>query len=135
MIHQAIKSQILQFFLNLLHKGNIPGRQEFPELKISQIIDLNLPSICNITSQYGRFTIKILSPDFNSTPPHRIQTYDIELGFSNFFLEYIKNLPHQAHNELIQFSQMMFFESYIVAFACEIKMKQFHHHIYPDIQH
>ena len=73
------------FFFNLLHKGNIPGRQEFPELKISQIIDLNLPSICNITSQYGRFTIKILSPDFNSTPTHRIQTYDIELGFSNFF--------------------------------------------------
>ena len=71
---------------------------EFPDVKIKrQIIEQYLKDICNLTQQYGIYTIEFSTPNTN----HRkyvIQTDDLELEFSKVFLEYIKSI--QYHNSL-----------------------------------
>ena len=60
-----------------------------------QIIEHYLKDICNLTQQYGIYTIEFSTPN----PNHRkyvIQTDDLELEFSKVFLEYIKSI--QYHN-------------------------------------
>ena len=82
--------------VNLFEPGISPCKAEFPDIKIKrQIIEHYLKDICNLTQQYGIYTIEFSTPNTN----HRkyvIQTDDLELEFSKLFLEYIKSL--QYHN-------------------------------------
>ena len=82
--------------VNLFERGISPCKAEFPEVKIKrQIIEHYLKNICNLTQQYGIYTIEFSTPN----TAHRryvIQTDDIELEFSKVFLEYIKSI--QNHN-------------------------------------
>ena len=84
------------FLLNLFEPGISPCKAEFPDVKIKrQIIDHYLKDICNLTQQYGIYTIEFSSPN----PNHRkyvIQTDDLDLEFSKVFSEYIKSI--QYHN-------------------------------------
>ena len=54
-----------------------------------------MKDICNLTQQYGIYTIEI-SPPNTDHRKYVIQTDDIELEFSKVFLEYIKSI--QYHN-------------------------------------
>ena len=82
--------------VNLFEPGISPCKAEFPDIKIKrQIIEHYLKDICNLTQQYGIYTIEFSTPNTN----HRkyvIQTDDLELEFSKVFLEYIKSI--QYHN-------------------------------------
>ena len=82
--------------LNLFEPGISPCKADFPDVKIKrQIIEHYLKDICNLTQQYGIYTIEFSTPN----PNHRkyvIQTDDLELEFSKVFLEYIKSI--QYHN-------------------------------------
>ena len=82
--------------LNLFQPGISPCKAEFPDVKMKrQIIKHYLKDICNLTQQYGIYTIEFSTPN----PNHRkyvIQTDDLELEFSKVFLEYIKSI--QYHN-------------------------------------
>ena len=82
--------------VNLFEPGISPCKAEFPDVKIKrQIIEHYLKDICNLTQQYGIYTIEFSTPNKN----HRkyvIQTDDIELEFSKLFLENIKSI--QYHN-------------------------------------
>ena len=83
------------FLLNLFEPGISPCKAEFPDVKKRQIIDHYLKDICNLTQQYGIYTIEFSTPN----PNHRkyvIQTDDLDLEFSKIFLEYIKSI--QYHN-------------------------------------
>ena len=80
----------------MFEPGISPCKAEFPDVKIKrQIIKHYLKDICNLTQQYGIYTIEFSTPN----PNHRkyvIQTDDLELEFSKVFLEYIKSI--QYHN-------------------------------------
>ena len=82
--------------LSLFEPGISPCKAEFPDVKIKrQIVEHYLKDICNLTKQYGIYTIEFSTPN----PNHRkyvIQTDDFELEFSKVFLEYIKSI--QYHN-------------------------------------
>ena len=82
--------------LNLFEPGISPCKAKFPDVKIKrQIIEHYLKNICNLTQQYGIYTIEFSTPN----PNHRkyvIQTEFLDLEFSKFFLEYIKSI--QYHN-------------------------------------
>ena len=84
------------FLLNVFEPGISPCKTEFPDVKIKrQIIDHYLKDICNLTQQYGIYTIEFSSPN----PNHRkyvIQTDNLDLEFSKVFSEYIKSI--QYHN-------------------------------------
>ena len=81
---------------NLFEPGITPCRQEFPDVKIKrQIIDHYLKDICNITQQYGIYSIEFTSPNHNNRT-YTIQTDDLDLEFSKVFSEYIKSI--QYHN-------------------------------------
>ena len=84
------------FLLNFFKPGISPCKAEFSDEKIKrQIIDHYLKDICNLTQQYGIYTIEFSTPN----PNHRkyvIQTDDLDLEFSKVFLEYIKSI--QYHN-------------------------------------
>ena len=59
-----------------------------------KIIEHYLKDKCNLTQQYGIYTIEFSEP----TTTHRkyvIQTDDIELEFSKVFIEYIKSIQYQ----------------------------------------
>ena len=64
---------------NLFEKGNSPCTTEFPEVKIKrQNIDHYLKGICNITKQYGIYTIEIKSPStFHGR--YLLQTDDVDI--------------------------------------------------------
>ena len=80
----------------LFEPGISPCKAEFPDVKIKrQIIEHYLKDICNLTQQYGTYTIEFSTPNTN----HRkyvIQTDDLELEISKVFLEYIKSIKN--HN-------------------------------------
>ena len=82
--------------VNLFEPGISPSKAEFPDVKIKrQIIERYLKDICNLTQQYGIYTIEFSTPN----TAHRknvIQTDDIELEFSKVFIVYIKSI--QYHN-------------------------------------
>ena len=90
--HGFCKNLLVNFF----EPGIRPCKAEFPDIKIKrQIIEYYLKDICNLTQQYGIYTIEFSTPNTN----HRnyvIQTDDLELGFSKVILEYIKSI--QYHN-------------------------------------
>ena len=89
-----------QFCRNLLVKLFEPGigpcKAEFPDIKIKrQIIEHYLKDICNLTQQYGIYTIEFSTPN-TAHRKYVIQTDDIELEFSKVFIEYIKSIHY--HN-------------------------------------
>ena len=80
----------------LFEPGISPCKAEFPDVKIKrQIIEHYLKDICNLTQQYGIYTIEFSTPN-TAHRKYVIQTDDIELEFSKVFLEYIKSI--QYHN-------------------------------------
>ena len=80
---------------NLFEPGTSPCETEFQDVKIkTQTKELYLKEICNLTQQYGTYTIEISTPRPYSK--YIIQTDDIDLEFSNVFTEYIKSI--QYHN-------------------------------------
>ena len=82
--------------VNLFEPGISPCKAEFPDVKIKrQIIEHYLQDICNLTQQYGIYTIES-SPPNTAHRKYVIQTDDIELEFSKVFIEYIKSI--QYHN-------------------------------------
>ena len=58
-----------------------------------QIIEHYLKDICNLTLQYGIYTIEFSTPN-TAHRKYVIQTDDIELKFSKVFLEYIKSIQY-----------------------------------------
>ena len=82
--------------VSLFEPGISPCKAEFPDVKIKrQIIEHYLKDICNLTQQYGIYTIEFSTPNTN----HRtyvIQTDDLELEFSKIFSEYIKSIQYQS---------------------------------------
>ena len=82
--------------LKLFEPGINPCKTEFPDVKIKrQIIDHYLKDICNVTQQYGIYSIEFNSPNQNHSK-YVIQTDDLDLEFSKVFSEYIKSI--QYHN-------------------------------------
>ena len=80
---------------NLFERGVSPCTAEFPEVKIKrQILDHYLKGICNLTQQYGIYTIERQTPiKFHGR--YLFQTDVVDIEFSKLFTEYIKNLQHQ----------------------------------------
>ena len=71
-----------------------PCKSEFPDIKISrQIIEHYLKDICNLTQQYGIYTIEISTPR-TLHGKYVIQTDDIDFEFSKVFTEYIKSIQY-----------------------------------------
>ena len=81
--------------VNLFEPGISPCNSEFPDIKFKrQIIEHYLKEICNLTQQYGIYTIEISTPrTFHGK--YVIQTDDIDLEFSKVFTEYIKSIQYQ----------------------------------------
>ena len=80
---------------NVFKKGEGPCTKKFPDVKIKrQLLDIYLKGICSLTSQYGIHTIEIRSPSaFHDR--YFIQTDDVDIEFSKFFTQYIRNIKHQ----------------------------------------
>ena len=82
--------------LNLFEPGISPCKSEFADIKIKrQIIEHYLKDICNLTQQYGIYTIEFSTPR-TLHGKYVIQTDDIDLEFSKVITEYIKSI--QYHN-------------------------------------
>ena len=82
--------------VNLFEPGISPCKAKFPDVKIKRhIIEQYLKDICNLTQQYGIYTIEFSTPN-TAHREYVIQTDDIELEFSKVFIEYIKSI--QYHN-------------------------------------
>ena len=82
--------------VNLFQPGISPSKAEFPDVKIKkQIIEHYLKDICNLTQQYGIYTIEFSTPR-TAHNKYVIQTDDIDLEFLKVFVEYIKSI--QNHN-------------------------------------
>ena len=80
---------------NLFKQGISPCKAEFPEKKRKrQIVDHHLKGICNLTQQYGIYTIE-LSTASKFHDKHVFQLDDVDIVFSKVFTEYIKNIQHQ----------------------------------------
>ena len=80
----------------MFEPGISPCKSEVPDIKIKrQFIEHYLKEICNLTQQYGIYTIEISTPR-TSHNKYVIQTDDIDLEFSKLFTEYIKSI--QYHN-------------------------------------
>ena len=80
---------------NIFEQGISPCKAEFPKIKTKrQIIDHYIKRICNLTQQYGIYTIE-LSTASKFHGKYVIQTDDVDLEFSKVFTEYIKNIQHQ----------------------------------------
>ena len=82
----------------MFESGISPCKAEFPDVKNKrQIIEHYLKDICNLTQQYGIYTIEFSTPNTNDRK-YVIQTDGLQLEFSKVFLENIKNI--QYHNSL-----------------------------------
>ena len=82
--------------VNLFEPGISPCKAEFPDVKIKrQIIEHYLKDLCNLTQQYGIYTIEFSKPN-TAHRKYVIQTDDIELEFTKVFIQYIKSI--QYHN-------------------------------------
>ena len=66
---------------NIFEQGTSPCKAEFPETKIKrQIVDHYIKRICNLTQQYGIYTIE-LSTTKNFHGKYVIQTEDVDIEF------------------------------------------------------
>ena len=70
-------------------------KAELLELKIKrQTVEHYLKEICNLTQQYGIYTIELSTPrTFHGK--YVTQTDDIDLELSKVFTEYIKSIQYQ----------------------------------------
>ena len=76
---------------NIFEQEISPCKAEFPEIKIKrQIVDHYIKGICNLTQQYGIYTIELSTASLS-----RFQTEDVDIEISKVFTEYIKNIQHQ----------------------------------------
>ena len=81
--------------VNLFEPGISPCKSEFPDIKIKrQIIEHYLKDICNLTQQYGIYTIEFSTPRTLHVK-YVIQTDNIDLEFSKVFTEYIESIQYQ----------------------------------------
>ena len=79
----------------IFEQGISPCKAEFPEIIIKrQIVDHYIKGICNLTQQYGIYTIE-LSATRNFDGKYVIQINDVDIEFSKAFTEHIKNIQHQ----------------------------------------
>ena len=80
---------------NIFEQGISPCKAEFSEINMKrQIVDHYTKGICNLTQQYGIYTIE-LSTASKFYGKHVIQADDVDIEFSKVFIEYIKNIQHQ----------------------------------------
>ena len=80
--------------VNLFEPGISPCKSEFPDIKIKRlIIEHYLKDICNLTQQYGIYTIEFSTPR-TLHGKYLIQTDDLDLEFSKVFTEYIKSIQY-----------------------------------------
>ena len=80
----------------LFEPGISPCKADFPDVKIKrQIVEHYLKDICDLTQQYGTYTIEFSTPR-TAHGKYAIQTDDIDLEFSKVFIENIKSI--QYHN-------------------------------------
>ena len=78
-----------------MKRESVRANQNSLDIKIkSHIVELYLKEICNLTQQYGIYSIEISSPR-TSHSKYVIQTDDIDLEFSKVFTEYIKSIQYQ----------------------------------------
>ena len=103
--------------VNLFEPGISPCKAEFPDVKIKrQIIEHYLKDICNLTQQYGIYTIEFSTPRL-AHGKYVIQTDDIELEFSKVFIEYIKSIQyHNSQRANSIFTNEVFAIIYIVIY-------------------
>ena len=96
-LHDRGQTQFCKnLIVNLFEPGISPCKTEFPDVKIKrQIKEHYLKDICNLTQQYGIYTIEFSTPR-TAHNKYVIQTDDIDLEFSKVFIEYIKSI--QNHN-------------------------------------
>ena len=106
------QTQFCQILIaSLFERGISQCKAEFPEVKIKrQFIDHYLEVICNLTQQYGIYTIKIQLPSkFHGK--YLIQTDDLDIEFSRVFTEYIKKIYNtKIHKEQNQYLLMKYFK-------------------------
>ena len=111
--------------LNLFEPGISPCKTEFPDVKIKrQIIDHYLKDICNLTQQYGIYSIEFSSPNQNHSK-YIIQTDALDLEFSKIFSEYIKSIQHnnsQRANSIFTNEVFAIIYSYISILENEIQI-------------
>ena len=102
--------------VNLFEPGISPCKAEFPDVKIKrQIIEHYLKDICNLTQQYGIYTIEFSTPR-TAHNKYVIQTDDIDLEFSKVFIEYNKSIQYhnsQSANSIITNKVFAIIYSYI----------------------
>ena len=80
---------------NFFKPGISPCKAEFPEIKIKrQIVGHYLKGICNLTQQYGIYTIE-LSTASKFHGKYVFQTDDIDIELSKMFTEYIQFIKYQ----------------------------------------
>ena len=95
----------------MFQPGISPCKAEFPDVKIRRkIIEHYLKDICNLTQQYGIYTIEF-STQRTAHNKYVIQTDDIDLEFSKVFIEYIKSI--QYHNSIFTNEVFAIIYSYI----------------------
>ena len=81
--------------VNLFEPRISPCKAKFPDVKIKrQIIEHYLKDICNLTQQYGIYTIEFSTPR-TAHGKYVIQTDEIDLEFSKVFIENIKSIQYQ----------------------------------------
>ena len=81
-----------KLLVNLFEPGISPCKAEFPDVKIKrQIVEHSLKDICNLTLQYGIYTIELSTPN-TAHRKYVIQTDEIELEFLKVFIYYIKSI-------------------------------------------
>ena len=100
----------LNLVANVFERGVIPCTAEFPEVIIKrQIVNHNLKGICNLTQQYGIYTIEKKTPSkFHGR--YLLQTDDVEIELSKVFTEYMKNIQHQNSQRANSIFKMKNFE-------------------------
>ena len=79
----------------MFEPGISPSKAELPDIKIKrQIIEQYLKDICNLTQQYGIYTIEFSTPR-TIHGKYVIQTDNIGLEISKVLTEYIKSIQYQ----------------------------------------
>ena len=136
-IHDRGQSRFCKNLLvNLFEPGVSPCKTEFPDVKIErQIIEHYLKDICNLTQQYGIYTIEFSTPRIAHNK-YVIQTDDINLEFSKVFIEYIKSKQYhnsQKANSIFTNEVFAIIYSYISILEKQ-KFKARHQPKHPNIQ-
>ena len=99
---------------NIFEQGISPCKAEFPEIKTKrQIVDHYIKEICNLTQQYGFYTIE-LSTTSKFHGKYVIQTDDVD--FQKYSQNTLKTYNIKIHREQIQCSLTMFLQQYIIIY-------------------